>query len=303
MTRSDGARPRDDREHLVRVAVAGQVAPARLGHDLPWTDVDGRPVVLPGNGGVAIGVHAGDPVDRWAGDHLMVGATIEDPEGNPAVAGPLHQLACLGDRVRLGDGTLLGVVAGKRGGLAPGFLPPQLVSVEAPDERLATLLPGVRVVLEAVGRGLSLSDHPDIGVLNLSPALLDRVPLALRDGALVARVRATVPARAMGPGMGQDPWIGDIEIADPTALSPAVALAYGDLVAICDLDGRVSRYRRPGHVAIGAVAHGPSPAAGHGVGLTVILSGPSAALSVELDDDASLASALHDLARGEEGPA
>ena len=248
--------------------------------------------MLPGGGGIAIGVHAGDPVDAWHADHLMVGAAIEDPDGTPAVAGPLHQLACLGARVRDAGGRHLGVVAGKRGGLAPGFLPPQLVSVEVADRLLGGLLPGDRVVLEAVGRGIHLLDHPEVEVLNLAPVLLDHVPLEERGGGLVVRVRAVVPARAMGPGMGQDPWIGDIEIADAAALAPSVPLRFGDLVATADLDGRVARYRRPGHLTVGVVSHGPSPVPGHGVGLTVVLSGPSGALSVEVDDAASLADAL-----------
>lgn len=293
----EGAQPADDRAALVAVTVAGVIAPARMSHDLPWVDRDGRPVVLPASGGIALGVHACDPVDRWLGDHLLPGLSIEDVSGAPAGAGPLHQLACIGDRVRDAAGRPLGVVSGKRGGLAPGFIAPQLVGVEVSDGRLGTLLPGDRVVLEALGRGLGFPGHPDVGVLNLAPRMLDRLPIAVRDGRLVVRVRATVPARAMGPGMGQDPWIGDIEIADAGTLEPSVALRFGDLVAVTDLDGRVSRYRRPGHVMVGVVSHGPSPVPGHGVGLTVVLSGPVTAIDIQLDDEASLAAAILDLAQ------
>lgn len=284
------------------VTVAGLVAPARLAHDLPWVDTNGAPVMLPGGGGIALGVHVGDQVDRWHADHLMPGATIEDLQGAPASAGPLHLLACIGDRVRDGSGRPLGVVAGKRGGLAPDFIAPQLVSVEVPEARLAGVLPGARIILEALGRGLTLLDHPEVGVLNLSPRLLDRLPMAVRDASLIILVRAMVPARAMGSGMGQDPWVGGVEIADWTALDPQLRLRFGDLVAIADFDSLVSRYRRPGYLSIGVVSHGPSPVPGHGIGLTIVLSGPTSAMAIELDDDASLADAINDLAREDTAP-
>ena len=279
-------RPRDNRDRLVRVAVAGRVAPARLHAEVPPIDREGRWCVLPGTGGITRGVHAGDPVDGRAADHLMVGASMEDAETTPQVPGSFHLLACLGNRVRDGSGAMLGVVAGKRGGLAPGFFPPNLVSVEAPDDRLATLLPGDRVVVEAMGRGLAFADLPEVTLCNLGPRLLDALPLGLARGRIVASVRAIVPSIAAGPGLGQDVWVGDLEIGDPTAIEDA--LRFGDLVAFTDLDGRVSRFHRPDHVAVGLVAHGPSPRPGHGVGITILLSGPTASLAVRLDAGATV---------------
>ena len=288
----DWRRPADNRAALVAVAATGRVAPARLFPELLDRGRDGTVTILPGHGGVALGVHAGDAVERWLADHLTVGAAIEDADGSPAVPGPLHQLACVGNVVRDAAGRRLGVVAGKRGGLAPGFLPPNLVAVEAPDERLASLVPGDRVVVEALGRGLALLERPEVALLNLAPRALDALPLDEEGGRLRIAARAVVPSRAVGPGLGQDPWIGDLEIADPSALEPLVELRFGDLVAFGAVDGAGGRFHRPGYVAVGLVAHGPSPAAGHGVGVTLLLSGPEERLAVHVEAGASLARAL-----------
>jgi hypothetical protein len=292
MTGSATTRPPDNRDSLLRTAVAGRLAPARLISDLAGYDEDGHLCFLPGCGGIALGVHVGDPVDRWLADHLMPGACAESEE-DPAVPGAFHELACLGNRVRDAAGRSVGVVAGKRGGLAPGFMPPNLVSIEAPDDRLARLAPGDRVILEAEGRGLAFRDLPEIGIFNLSPAALDRLPLTPRAGVLDCAVKAVVPARVAGAGVGQSPWIGDVEIAGNEVLAGTLEpLCFGDLVAFDAMDGRVSRFYRPGHITIGIVAHGPSPTPGHGPGLTVVLAGPPTALAVHIDPDASISAFL-----------
>jgi hypothetical protein len=283
---SAGRRPSDNRDRLVRVAAAGRLAPARIHSEVPSIDREGRWCVLPGTGGITQGVHAGDAVDGFAADHLMVGASMEDAETTPQVPGSFHLLACIGNRVRDDTGAMLGVVAGKRGGLAPGLFPPNLVSCEAPDDRLAMLLPGDRVVVEATGRGLTFADLPEVALCNLDPRLLDALPLWLDRGRLVVSVGQIVPSVAAGPGLGQDVWVGDLEIGDAAVIRDR--LRFGDLVAFTNVDGRVSRFHRPDHVAIGLVAHGPSPRPGHGIGVTILLSGPTASLDVRLDPGATV---------------
>src|SRR5262245_17149941 len=200
----------DNRARLVTTAVAGRIAPARHDPDIAGIDGEGRAVLLPGSGGVNPEVHAGDPVDRWLADHLMVGASIEDASAPPAEPGALHLLSCIGNPVRDAAGRPIGVVAGKRGGLAPGFLPPNLVSVEMPDATAAGLNAGDRVVVEAQGRGLQLPDWPEIRLLNLSPRLLDHLPISQEPGRMTVGVRAILPSRYAGPGIGQDSWVGDL---------------------------------------------------------------------------------------------
>ena len=207
-------RLRTNAADLVAVNVAGRVAPARFHPEVMAVDREGHHRLLPGTGGIALGVHAGDPVDRWVADHLMPGASIEDASGTPAVAGPLHLLSTIGNRVRDAKGNGVGVVAGKRGGLAPGFWAPQLVGVEISDAVAAGLMPEDRIVVETVGRGLRLLDHPEISLINLSPRLLQALPLTETAAGLQCRVSTTIAAELAGAGLGQDSWIGDIEIAD-----------------------------------------------------------------------------------------
>ena len=286
------ARPADNRAALVMTAIAGRIAPPRVHAEAIAHDREGRAFFLPGAGGVNLGVHAGDPIDRWQADHLMVGASIEDTEAAPAAPGALHLLSCIGNRVRDGQGALLGVVAGKRGGLAPGHFAPNLVSVEVDEARLAALSPGERVVVEALGCGLQLTDWPDLALLNTSPRLLDALPIT-QATRLETSVCAIVPARIAGAGLGSDPWIGDLEITANETIDGAVDdLRFGDLVAFDGIAARTGRHWRPGHVTIGLVSHGPSPAPGHGPGITVLLSGPSASLLPRVVGGAGVGPAL-----------
>jgi hypothetical protein len=281
-------RPTDNRGELLTTNVAGFVAPARLhGPSLSY-DEDGRLSILPGTGGMSLGVHSGDPVGRHLADHLMVGVSVEDDPRNPAIPGAVHLLSCLGNTVRDSQGVRLGVVVGKRGGIAPGFLPPCLVSVEVPSLP-SHLLSGDRVVVEAIGRGLYLPDWPAARLSNTSPLLLDALPIAERGTFLEIPVRARVPSHAAGPGLGSDPWVGDLEVAAPEEVEGEVGdLCFGDLVAFDAIDSRVTRFFRPGFVSVGVVAHGPSPAPGHGIGVTVLLSGPAEQIRTPVKASASM---------------
>lgn len=265
-----------NRRDLVAASVAGRVAPPRFHPEAMTVDGEGRVRHLPGTGGIALGVHAGDEVSRWLGDHLMPGACIEDATATPAQPGALHLLSCIGNRVRDADGKTIGVVAGKRGGLAPGFWAPQLVGVEVRDEIATRLNCEDRVVVETIGRGLKLLDYPDITLCNVSPRLLDVLPLCEKDGSLIAEVCAIVPPEAAGAGLGQESWIGDLEVTD-SALTKG--LRFGDLIAFTDIDSAVTRYYHPGRTSVGIISHGPSHAPGHGVGITILLAAPSERLT------------------------
>lgn len=257
-----------NRANLVATNIAGRIAPPRLHAEAMNVDAQGRARMLPGTGGIALGVHAGDLATKWIADHLMPGASIEDVVATPAQPGALHLLGCIGNRVRDAADRTIGVIAGKRGGLAPGFWAPQLVGVEVSDAIAATLNCEDGVVVEAVGRGLKLADHPGVTLSNVSPRLLDVLPLVEEKGGLTCEVAAIVPPEFAGSGLGQDSWVGDLEITDDSA---ADGLRFGDLVAFTDIDSAVTRYYQPGFVSIGLVSHGPGHAPGHGVGVTILL--------------------------------
>lgn len=277
-------RPRDNRDHLVRVPARFRVAHAQLWTDRPMVDAAGRLTQLPGSGGVVPGLHTGMPVDALLADHIVPGISLEDDTA------PAHALACIGNRVRDVTGATVGVVSGKRGGLAPNALSGQFLGVETPDEVLGQAIPGTPMIVESAGRGLALLDWPNIAVVNCSPRTLDALDPQEDVGALSVAVRAEIPGSVAGAGLGTDPWIGDLEIAAETPA--AAALCFGDLIAFRDIDARHSRFFHAGYVAIGVVSHGPSPVPGHGTGVTILLSGISDCLRIRTDPDASLAPSL-----------
>lgn len=266
---------------LVATTVTGRIAPARFHPEAMNLDAHGRPRPLPGTGGIALGVHAGDLAAQWIADHLMPGASIEDANATPAQPGALHLLGCIGNSVRDAAGRTIGVIAGKRGGLAPGFWAPQLVGVEVPDAVAARLNCEDRVAVEAVGRGLTFVDYPDITLSNVSPRLADALPLAEKYGALTCDVCAVIPPEVAGAGLGQDSWVGDLEITDD---SLAKGLRFADLVAFTDIDSTVTRYYRPGSISIGIVSHGPGHGPGHGVGVTILMTAAAERLRAAVGD-------------------
>lgn len=270
---------KSNRAALVTASVAGRIAPPRVHPEAMNVDVNGRVRPLPGTGGIALGVHAGDVASHWVADHLMPGASIEDAVATPAQPGALHLLSCIGNRVRDAQGRTIGVVAGKRGGLAPGFWAPQLVGVEVSDTVAATLNCEDRIVVETVGRGLTLTDHPGVILSNVSPRLLEVLPLANISGTLTCEVCAIIPPEVAGSGLGQDSWVGDLEITDAAM---AAELRFGDLVAFTDIDSAVTRYYQPGFVSIGLVSHGPGHAPGHGVGVTILATARTEYLSPKI---------------------
>lgn len=274
---------RDNRAEIVCASVSGQIAPVRIHGENLAVNKEGCWQMLPASGGIALGIHAGDPVSKLLGDHLIAGLSIEDAGNTPAVPGPLHLLSCIGNRVRDGRGRPLGIISGKRGGLAPGFWAPQLVGVEIADSIAQHLTPEDRIVVETVGRGLRLLDWPQIEPMNLSPQLLDVLPLSPDGEGLRCAVTAVVPPESAGPGIGQDAWIGDLEITTDRCLVGSLdALCFGDIVAFADIDSRAGRFFSPGRVSIGVVSHGPGLGPGHGVGATIILTGPSDILAVSV---------------------
>ncbi len=279
----------DNRASLVAVAARLRVSEPRLWTDRPVMDRAGRLVALPGSGGVTLGIHAGDGVRQRVADHAIPGISLEDLPGT----GGAHGLICVGNRVRRLDGKTVGAVAGERGGLAPGFLRGQYIGVEASDDVLQGMAPGEEVVVESYGRGLALTDFSQLMITNCSPAALDALPIQVTDGALAVGVRAEFPSVWAGPGLGTDVWVGDLEVAVPVEAQPN-DLCYGDVVAFGNIDGRVSRFHREGYVAVGVVSHGPSPVAGHGTGVTILLSGPDTMVRTVRDAAASLAPFLRD---------
>lgn len=281
-----------NRDRLVRLSVVGQVSSPRYDGRSPYRiSQDGQPRVLPGAGGIAYNVRVGDRVHGLVGDHVEPAVSLKNPD--ETANGGLNVLACVGNEAVVASGEACearGVVTGKHGGI-------EHVMVDFPPETLARMLPGDRVLIGGFGTGLAIDAFPRILCTSLDPDLLGRWVSEVRDDKLVVPVAKMVPAKVMGSGLGRDQvFRGDYDI---TLFDPAVVaeygldeLRFGDLVAVLDADATYGRHYRGGAVSVGVIAHGDSIIAGHGPGVTGLLTSGDGEILPVLDPAANLADLL-----------
>lgn len=257
----------------VAVNLAGVVESPAMGATPYRVDVDGRPYVPVGDGGIVLGVGLGDLVTAALGDHVAPGATVGHPD--QAARHGLTAFACVGNRVVVRSGAAAGEqgrVFGKRG--EDGRL-----LVWLPDDALERLRPGDGVAVRAYGQGTRLPGQPDeVELLNLDPALASALGIVPEAGGLDVAVRAVVPSRLAGNGIGRPAQQWDVDLAFAPDDPVLAALRLGDLLAVSDLDVRHGMGFRRGHLTIGLVVHGDSPMPGHGPGLVPLLCGPARVL-------------------------
>jgi Domain of unknown function (DUF4438) len=276
---------------LVSQVLAGEVWPPlgdRHGYRI---GPDGQPFVLPGMGGVTLGVHCGDPATGYASDHLEPGASVRhaDPAANMAV----QFLTCVGNAVRVASGPAAGATGHVIGQHA-------YVLADFTDAESARLTTGDAVTITAVGQGLRLLDHPSIVVKNCSPGLLDAMPGGtMPDGRLEVHVAARIPAQAIGAGVGMISEYANTDLMGAyqglgADLSLGLeSLRVGDIVAMADQDHRYGRGYRAGYLTIGVISTGQCMLFGHGPGPSSLLSGPAGAFCLADDPAANLASWFH----------
>lgn len=278
---SPAAEPFGSGLRLVDVNLAGTIEQASVGSDPYRIDADGASYVPVGDGGIVLGVRLGDGVWDHPGDHAAPGACLVHPD--PAAGYALVAQACAGNLVTVRTGAAAGrtgVVIGKRGEGAR-------VIVTFPQDTLRLLRPGDQVAVR--GRGQGASDPvPGVTIRNIDPALLAALPVQVSSPTLIAGVRAQVPGKLVGNGIGRPVpmWDLDLQLTPANAgRYGAAGLRLGDLVAITDIDARFNAGYRRDWVTIGLVVHGGSPQPGHGPGVTPILTGPAEALRAEADAD------------------
>ena len=202
-------------------------------------------------------------------------------------------LACVGNEAIVTSGEAKGAtgrVTGKHGGV-------EHVIVDFTPEVMKKMVVGDAIQVWGFGLGLKLVDAGDVRVFNADPALLDAWGIAVANGRVSARVAKTIPAAVMGSGLGRSTVVrGDYDIQ---TFDDAMAERYGlrdlrlgDMVAIIDADNTYGRIYRTGAISVGVVVHGRSFVAGHGPGVTTLLTSASGAIDVTVDDTANLATIL-----------
>lgn len=256
-------------DDIVQLSVIGEIISPR-GQSSPYrVTFDGRPVVLPGTGGIVYNVRVGDRAIGWASDHMEPCVTIRNKD--EAANHALNVLACIGNEARVVSGEAKGskgTVTGKHGGA-------EHVMVDFEPDVLERLTIGDKIQVRAYGRGLQLLDLPEVKLLNIGVQLLKALPLDIQDGSLGVPVAGMVPAELMGSGVGSASERGDVDIqtADGTVLAQhgLENLRLGDIVAITDQDHSFGRGYRKGAVSIAVIAHTDSFVAGHGPGITTLM--------------------------------
>jgi hypothetical protein len=283
---------RTNRVNLVRLSVTGQVTPPRFSPTSPYRiSIHGEPRVLPGTGGVTYNVRIGHPVIDIVGDHVEPAVSMKNPDD--MANGGLNVLSCVGNVATVLSGSAkgaTGVITGKHGGA-------EHVMVDFPQESLEQMVPGDQILVKSFGTGLEIEDFPDIKCMSLDPDFFAAWVSESRNGKLVVPVTHTCPAKVMGSGLGRDnAFRGDYDItmfdAQTVEEYGLDTLRLGDLVAIVDADSTYGRYYHQGSVTIGIICHGNSIIAGHGPGVTCLLTSRSGVIEPVIDPAANIGQIL-----------
>jgi Domain of unknown function (DUF4438) len=274
---------------LLRTALVGDVTSPVLGINPYDVTADGVPFVPVGAGGVCYTVTVGADAVGWAADQVEPGASIANPDAAANEALVLY--ACVGNRVTVRSGEAagaVGVVTGKH----EAFHAYKHVLVHFTADALAALVPDDRLVVHAIGRGMTVDRLPEITCHSLGPELWEAWGAQRSDGALRLRVTRVLAPEVVGMGSGR--VSGATSIALQSGADRALdGLRIGDLVAVRDGDATYYTGYHEDRTTIGVVATGDSPMLGNGPATTILLSGPAAAFELVVDADANLAQLLN----------
>ncbi|MCL2357824.1 MAG: DUF4438 domain-containing protein [Defluviitaleaceae bacterium] len=299
------------------VSVSGAVCHPRGGAAGRVT-ANGEVVWLQGTGGITYNAKIGDSCIDWVADHLEPGVSARNKEDDFNQA--FTVLSCIGNeaRVRSGDAKGdIGFVTGKHGGC-------EHLLIYFPSETLEKLNIGDTISIKATGQGMELLDYPQVKLRNMSPLLLEKMIFfdagdkfsdaahsleavtasgggqeshasgAHSDEKLHIGVAKIIPAKLMGSGIGHSTSArGDYDITmfdDASVEKYGLRdLRFGDIVAITDADTRFGRSFRAGACTIGVVVHGGSVIAGHGPGVTTLMTSAEPIIVPFLNAQANLA--------------
>ena len=250
--------------------------------------VDGDVIWVTGTGGITYNAKIGDICLGWVADHLEPGVSTRHKEDDQNQA--YLVLSCIGNEaiVRSGDAKGdKGIVTGKHGGC-------EHLMIHFPQETLEKLDVEDKIMVRAHGQGMELMDYPDIKLRNISPYLLEKMNITEEGNKIKVGVAKIVPADVMGSGLGSvgtargdyDITLFSDDIIEEYNLSD---LRFGDIVAITNADNLYGRSYRKGACTIGVIIHGASAIAGHGPGVTTLITSRHPLIEPFIDKDANLA--------------
>ena len=283
-------------EKLVKISVIGEIASPTIRN--PYNvSATGNPLVLPGVGGITYNVRIGDPACGWEADHVEPGVSVENKENDSrqaqAANTAFNVLSCVGNQASVVSGDAKGakgVVTGKHGGI-------EHVLVDFPLDILEKLVLGDKILVKTYGIGLKLVDFPEIKVFNMDPCLLEAWNMTIRGNKLEVPVTHIIPAAIMGSGLGANQVNSgdyDIQLFDETIVAQygLEKLRLGDLVGIIDADHSFGRIFRQGAISVGVVVHTNCVTAGHGPGVTTLMTSSTGKIVPQVSQSANIASLL-----------
>ncbi len=283
-------------DQLIKMSVMGEIASPTI-RNVYSISPTGQPTVMPSVGGITYNLRVGDPACGWMADHIEPCVSLENKENDArfgsAANTAFNVLSCIGNEAIVASGDAKGergVVTGKHGGV-------EHVMVDFPEHTVEKLLIGDRVLIKAFGTGLKLLDFPEIKVMNMDPKFFGALNPVADGDKIEVSVAHVVPAAIMGSGLGANQVNSgdyDIQMSDEKMVETYGLgnLRLGDIVAIVDADHSFGRIYRQGAVSIGIVVHSNCVAAGHGPGVTTLLTSSSGAIVPKLNREANIASML-----------
>jgi hypothetical protein len=286
-----------NRAELVEQSVTGEITQPHQANPPLRVAPDGTVKTLPGTGGITYNFRTGDSAVHMAGDHVEPAVSIRHGDPNDTANHALNVLSQIGNRVRIISGAAEGAegrVIGKHGGI-------ENVMVDFPDRVYDDLVVGDEMQIRVIGLGMEANNADDIHLRNMSPDLLEAMTErgmgVTADGKLRVPVTHRIPAKIMGSGLGRnhvatgdyDIQLFDEDVVERYGLD---SLRFGDIVAITDADHQFGRIYRGGAISIGVVVHGISRVAGHGPGVTSLITSPSGNIELVDDEDMNLINLL-----------
>jgi Domain of unknown function (DUF4438), N-terminal/Domain of unknown function (DUF4438), C-terminal len=259
-------------------------------------DHKGEAFLLPSIGGITLNLKVGDSAFGLAGDHLEPGVSCSANAAKPMEFpnDSLQLFSCVGNQAKVISGDAkggTGIVIGHHGGS-------EHVIVDFDQETLENLSYEDKIQIRAKGQGLSLVDYPEIKLFNLDPELLKKLNIKEKgQGELEVPVTTMVPATCMGSGVGSvHVGAGDYDVmtSDPETVKKCNLdkMRFGDFVALIDHDNSYGRAYVKGAVSIGIVVHSDCKLAGHGPGISTIMTCPSPLIRPVINKKANLADIL-----------
>jgi len=274
-----------NKDKLIKMAVMGEIVHPTGGASY-GVDFDGSPRVGLGMYGVKYNVTVGDPIFGWeSGEHVEPGLSIRNSE--PSQSAALDALACIGNEISVRTGDARG---------AKGYIIGKHVSflVWLNDEDQKKVNIGDKLQAKAWGVGLKIEGFGEtVRVNKIDPDLLEKMGIIEEEGKLIVPVVSEYPAYIMGSGYGMTTNVDyDIQttcsedVIDELGIKK---LRFGDIVALKDQLNWWGRGYYKGAITIGIIIHGWSYHAGHGPGVTTIMSARPGKIVTKIDPDANIA--------------